>query len=107
MITYYKQLSEGYEDRKNYQIMKKVGLPDSLIKKTAEKQIIWMFFIPLIVALIHSLVASKIVYQLLQLFGITSYMAYAKNIAIVIAVFSVIYLVIFKVTSNIYYKIVK
>lgn len=107
LITYYKQLSEGYEDRKNYQIMKKVGLPDSLIKKTAEKQIIWMFFIPLIVALIHSLVASKIVYQLLQLFGITSYMAYAKNIAIVIAVFSVIYLVIFKVTSNIYYKIVK
>src|SRR5699024_9964758 len=70
LITYYKQVSEGYEDRKQYQIMKKVGLPDELIKKTAETQIVWMFFIPLIVALIHSLVASKIVYQLLGLFGV-------------------------------------
>lgn len=107
LITYYKQLSEGYEDRRKYQIMKKVGLPDELIKKTAEKQIIWMFFIPLAVALIHSLVASKIVYQLLQLFGITSYMFYVKNIGIVIVAFSIVYLVIFKITSNVYYRIVK
>lgn len=107
LITYYKQLSEGYEDRKNYQIMKKVGLPDQIIKKTAEKQIIWMFFIPLIVSLIHSLIASKIVFQLLQVFGITSYVSYAKNIVIVLLAFSITYLIIFKITSNIYYKIVK
>ena len=107
LITYYKQLSEGYEDRKNYQIMKKVGLSDELIKKTAEKQIVWMFFIPLIVAVVHSLVASKIVFQLLQTFGILSYIPYAKNMLIVIGTFSIIYLIIFKITSNIYYKIVK
>lgn len=107
LITYYKQVSEGYEDRKQYQIMKKVGLPDELIKKTAETQIVWMFFIPLIVALIHSLVASKIVYQLLGLFGVYGYYKYGINIAMVIGLFAVVYLVIFKVTSNIYYKIVK
>ena len=66
-----------------------------------------MFFIPLIVALIHSLVASKIVYQLLGLFGVYGYYKYGINIAMVIGLFAVVYLVIFKVTSNIYYKIVK
>ena len=107
LITYYKQLSEGYEDRKQYQIMKKVGLPDELIKKTAEKQIVWMFFIPLAVALIHSLVASKIVYQLLILFGVNSYAEYGVNIGIIIGAFALVYFVIFKITSSIYYKIVK
>ena len=47
LITYYKQVSEGFEDRQKYQIMKKVGLPDKLIKQTASNQIVWMFFIPL------------------------------------------------------------
>lgn len=107
LITYYKQVSEGYEDRKQYQIMKKVGLPDKLIKKTAETQIVWMFFIPLIIALIHSLVASKIVYQLLGLFGVYGYYKYGINIILVIGSFAVIYWLIFKITSNIYYKIVK
>lgn len=107
LITYYKQISEGYEDRENFQIMKKVGLPDELIRKTLSVQIVWMFFIPLIVALIHSIVASKIVYQLLQLFGVQEYFAYSSKIGIVIFVFAVLYMVIYKVTSNMYYKIVR
>lgn len=107
LITYYKQISEGYEDRQNYQIMKKVGLPDTLIKKTSSSQIVWMFFIPLIVALLHSLVASKIVYQLLGLFGLDSYMKYLSEMAIIIGGFAIIYYIIFKLTSNIYYRIVR
>ena len=107
LITYYKQISEGYEDRRNYQIMKKVGLPDALIKKSSSSQIVWMFFIPLIVAILHSMVASKIVYQLLGLFGLNSYMSYLNDIAIIVGSFAVIYFIIFKLTSNIYYKIVR
>lgn len=107
LITYYKQVSEGFEDRQKYQIMKKVGLPDKLIKQTASNQIVWMFFIPLIVALVHSLVASKIVYQLLGLFGVHSYLKYISEMAIIIGSFAIIYLIIFKLTSNVYYKIVR
>lgn len=107
LITYYKQISEGYEDRENYQIMKKVGLPDELIKKTSASQIIWMFFIPLIVAMLHSTVASKIVYQLLGLFGLDSYSQYFGKMVMITGAFALIYLIIFKLTSNIYYRIVR
>lgn len=106
LVTYYKQLTEGYEDRANYQIMKKVGLPDDMIKKTASSQIIWMLFIPLFVAVVHTAVASKVLSGLLGLFGVWSYGILVKNLLIVTLVFLVFYLVVFKITSNIYYKIV-
>lgn len=106
LITYYKQISEGFEDRHNYQIMKKVGLPDELIHETSSSQIVWMFFLPLIVSCVHSLVASKIVYQLLGLFGVRNYYDFGVKIGIVILVFAVVYFVIYKITSNVYYKIV-
>lgn len=107
LITYYKQISEGYEDRSKYQTMKKVGLSDKLIKKTSASQIVWMFFAPLAVAAIHCMVASKIVYQLLGLFAVKNFMEYGKFFFIVLAIFFIIYFVIFKITSRAYYKIVQ
>lgn len=107
LITYYKQVSEGIEDRDKYAIMQKIGLPDTLIRKTANVQIVWAFFLPLLVAVIHSLVASKIVYQLLGLFGIHDFSVYGEKLALVGIAFAVIYFVNFKITSNIYYKQVK
>lgn len=107
LVIYYKQISEGYEDREKYQIMKKIGLSDGLIKKTSSSQIVWMFFAPLIVAVIHSTIASKIVYQLLGLFGVNSFMQYGTFFGIVITVFFVVYFIIFKFTSRTYYKIVQ
>lgn len=107
LVTYYKQISEGYEDREQFQIMKKVGLPDVLIKKTSATQIVWMFYLPLIVAILHSIVASKIIFQLLRLFGVTKYMELGSNMAIVIALFALVYLWIFKITSNVYIKLVR
>lgn len=106
LVIYYKQVSEGYEDREKYQIMKKIGLSDELIKKTGASQIVWMFFAPLAVAIIHSVVASKIVYQLLGLFGVNSFVQYGTFFGIVIAMFFAVYFVIFKFTSRRYYKIV-
>ena len=106
LVTYYKQLTEGYEDRENYQIMKKVGLPEDMIKKTASAQIIWMLFIPLFVSVVHTLVASKVIGGLLGLFGVWSYEVLIKNLLIVMLIFVAFYLLVFKITSNIYYKIV-
>ena len=107
LITYYKQVSEGSEDREKYQIMKKVGLPDELIKKTTASQVVWMFFLPLAVAVIHSIVSSKIIFQLLGMFGVSKFMDYSSNLLIVGGVFAVVYFVNFKITSNVYYKQVR
>ena len=107
LITYYKQVSEGSEDREKYQIMKKVGLPDELIKKTTASQVVWMFFLPLAVAAIHSIVSSKIIFQLLGMFGVRTFMDYGSNLLIVGGVFAVVYFVNFKITSNVYYKQVR
>jgi len=107
LITYYKQVSEGSEDREKYQIMKKVGLPDELIKKTTASQVVWIFFLPLAVAAIHSIVSSKIIFQLLGMFGVSKFMDYGSNLLIVGGVFAVVYFVNFKITSNVYYKQVR
>ena len=107
LITYYKQVSEGSEDREKYQIMKRVGLPDELIKRTASNQVVWMFFLPFLVAMVHSLVSSKIIVQLLGMFGVRKFMDYGSNLLLVGIIFAVIYFINFKITSNVYYKQVR
>ena len=106
LITYYKQINEGYEDRDKFQIMKKVGLPDQLIHQTSNSQVLWLFLAPLAIAALHSLVASKIVSQLLGLFAVNSYMEYAQMLFAVIGIFFIVYFVIFRLTSRAYYRIV-
>ncbi|MGR7952090.1 ABC transporter permease [Finegoldia magna] len=106
IIAYYKHLSEGIEDRKNIQTMKKVGLSNKMIKKTSSQQIYWMFFLPLFVAVIHSAVASKMLYQLCGVFGIRNISEFAIPFAISVAIIIVVYFVIFKITSNVYYNLV-
>lgn len=106
IIAYYKHLSEGIEDRKNIQTMKKVGLSNKMIKKTSSQQIYWMFFLPLFVAVIHSAVASKMLYQLCGIFGIRNISEFAMPFAISVAIIIVVYFIIFKITSNVYYNLV-
>ncbi|XVG96284.1 FtsX-like permease family protein [Eubacteriales bacterium KG127] len=106
LVIYYKQISEGLADRKNYQIMSKVGMPDSIVRKTTRTQILWIFFLPLVVAIVHCSFASKMVFQLMRLFGITDIWFFAENLMIVTGVFIVIYLITFIMTSKVYYKTV-
>ena len=107
LITYYKRISEGFEDREKYQIMKKLGLSDDLIRKTTASQIGWMFYAPLIVATIHCIVASKIIFRLLGLFGVGDVSLYVICLVSVIAIFAFIYFIIFGFTSRVYEKIVE
>lgn len=106
MIIYYKQISEAFEDRNRYQIMAKVGLPEKIVKRTTRKQILWLFFLPLAVAVIHCAVASKIVFQLMALFAVTDVWFFVGNLLTVIAVFAAIYLLIFIMTSKVYHRII-
>ena len=107
LITYYKRISEGYEDREKYQIMKNLGLSDDLIKKTTDSQICLMFYGPLIVAAIHCIVASKIIFRLLGLFGVSDALLYMICLGDVLLIFALIYFVIFKLTSKVYTNIVR
>lgn len=107
LVTYYKQINEAYEDREKYQIMKQVGLSDHLIRSTAASQIVWLFFAPLAVAIIHCLAAGKIMSNLLILFGVNNMSFYMVRLGIVTGVFALIYLLIFLLTSRIYYRIVR
>lgn len=107
LMLYFKQISEGYEDRENYRIMQQVGLPNSLIQKTINSQIIWVFALPILVAIIHNLFASKIVYTLVGLFGSRDLTVFMTSYFGVLVVFSLVYLIFYRLTSNTYYKIIK
>lgn len=107
LITYYKQISEGFEDKQNYHIMKNVGLPDSIIKKSLRVQILWIFFLPLVVATIHSIFAFPILYNILGGLGFKNIKIFTMSFATIVLCFSVIYFIIYSITSRVYYKIIK
>ena len=107
LITYFKQVSEGYDDREKFQIMQKVGLDKQMIRKTTRLQIIWMFLLPLVIAVIHVAFAFPIIQKLLLLFNVVDTTLIFWCFASVIVGYSVIYGIIYQVTSKVYYSIVK
>ena len=107
LITYYKQISEGFEDKQNYHIMKNVGLPESIIKKSLRVQILWIFFLPLVVATIHSIFAFPILHNILKGLGFQSIRIFAMSFSTIVLGFSVIYFIIYSITSRVYYKIIR
>lgn len=107
LVTYYKQLSEGQEDQGNYRILRQVGLDETLIQKVLKKQIIWLFFLPLLVACLHTLVASKLVSRLLMTIGIYDYQFFLISLLLTVLAIVFIYYVVYKLTSRVYYHLVR
>ena len=107
LITYFKQVSEGYDDRERIQIMQKVGLDKITTRKATRYQILWMFSLPLLVAIMHTIFAYPILQKMLVLFGITSSKLFILSITTVIFIYGIIYWVIYRVTSKIYLDIVE
>lgn len=107
LIIYYKQISEGYEDRVRFQIMKKIGMSETEVKKTIGSQIILVFFLPLIVAGIHVVFASPILVRLMKILMLASDSLFFICLAITFAIFGVVYILIYTGTARTYYKIVK
>ena len=104
LIIYYKQITEGYDDRNRFQIMEKVGLSKPEIKKTIRSQILMVFFIPLAVAGIHTLVAYSILSKIMALLTTTHIFLLCTGIVFVI--FSLIYTAIYSLTARTYFRIV-
>ena len=107
VIMYYKQISEGYEDKGKFGIMRKVGLTDKQIKQSIRSQVLMIFFAPLAVATLHTVVAYPFIEKILKLFLATDNNVFLIALAVTIAVFAVFYLIVYLITSRIYYRIIK
>ena len=106
LIIYYKQMTEGYEDRERFQIMQKVGMSRKEVKGSIKTQVLSVFFLPLAVACIHTGFAFPIVSRLLAILQMYNTTLYIAGLICTIAVFAVFYTIIYTVTARIYYKIV-
>lgn len=106
LMMYYKNVAEGYEDRKNYQIMQQVGIDKARIKATINKQIIWIFALPIIVATMHVIFASKIIFNVLGILNVNRIGVFVTSYVGVIISIVVIYALMYWITSRIYYMIV-
>ena len=107
VIMYYKQISEGYEDKGNFEIMRKVGITDKQIKQSIRSQVLLIFFSPLIIATLHTIVAYPFIEKILRLFLITDSSIFLQALAVTIVVFAIFYLIVYAITSKIYYRIIK
>lgn len=107
LITYFKQVSEGYDDRMKIQAMQKVGLDKRTTRKATHSQVIWMFLLPLITAVIHTSFAYPLLYQLINLLGRMNHMILLVSIGLVVTGFATIYAVIYHITSKVYLNIVE
>jgi len=107
LIIYYKQISEGYDDKERFAIMSKVGLSRGEIKKTIHFQVLSVFFLPLIMAVIHIAAAFPVICKLLTIFNMTNVPLYAICTALTILVFAVCYAMIYSLTARTYYRIVR
>lgn len=106
MIIYYKQLSEGYEDKERFEIMQKVGMSQKEVKSSIRRQILMIFFLPLVTAMIHICAAFPLIRRLLMLFGMVNTSLFMVCTVVTALVFAVIYGLIYMMTAKIYYKIV-
>lgn len=106
LIMYYKQISEGYEDRQRFAIMQQVGLPKRDIRRSINMQVLIVFFAPLIVAGVHVAFDFGMMRQLLMLFTMFNFKVTAICTLCVFGGFALLYTVVYALTAKTYYKIV-
>ena len=106
LIIYYKQISEGYEDQARFAIMQKVGMTKKEIRRSINSQLLTVFFLPLFFAGCHLCFAFPFVKKLLLLFDLTNNTLLILTTAISFLAFALIYVIVYKITSNAYYHIV-
>lgn len=107
LIIYYKQISEGYSDKNRYLILQNVGMNKKEIKQSINSQILIVFFFPLGMSIIHICFAFNLITQLLAALGVINTLLFALCVAGTVLLFSVIYTIVYKMTSRVYYNIVK
>lgn len=107
LIIYYKQISEGYEDRERFEIMQKVGMTQDEVKGTIRSQVLTVFFLPIAVAGIHIMAAFPLIRLLLAVIGMVNVKLYLICTLVAFLVFAILYVIIYSLTARTYYKIVR
>lgn len=107
LIMYYKQLSEGYEDQKRFEIMQNVGMSQKEVKQTIRSQVLIFFFLPLVVAVMHMAFAFKMIVKMFSVLVLSEMELFVWCTIIAIIILAVIYSIIYFFTARTYYKIVK
>lgn len=106
LIIFYKQISEGYEDKERYAIMEKVGMSNVEVKRAIRSQVLTVFFLPIAVAVVHVVMAFPMIKMLLECMNLTNVTLFIACVAGTALVFGIIYLLVYLLTSRSYYKIV-
>ena len=107
LIIYYKQLTEGYEDASRFRIMRSVGMSDDEVRSSIRSQILLVFFLPLVVALIHTVFAFPIVGRMLVSIGLDNTSTYFRSCLFGFVGYVILYTAIYLLTSAMYYGIIK
>lgn len=107
LIIYYKQISEGYDDKERFEIMQKVGMNHGEVKRAIHSQILTVFFLPLIIAGIHIMAAFPLISRILALFNLCNTWLYISCTGICFLAFAAMYMSIYFLTAKTYYRIVK
>ena len=106
LIIYYKQISEGFDDKKRFEIMQKVGMSRAEVRQTIHSQIVKLFFLPLITAGMHTAFAFPLIYRLLQMMNMFMPGLFAVCLLVVFVLFAAVYAAVYLLTARAYYKIV-
>lgn len=106
LIMYYKQVTEGYEDQKRFEILQKVGMTKREIRKSINSQILTVFFLPLLTAGVHVGFAFPMIYKMLFMFNLTNRPLLIGVTAGCYLIFALFYIVVYRITSRSYYRIV-
>ncbi|HWQ98197.1 MAG TPA: ABC transporter permease [Clostridia bacterium] len=107
LILYFKQVTEGYEDKERFEILQKVGMDDQQVKKTINSQVLWVFFLPLAATALHMFFASKLMAWMLKTFMLYDWGLVLTCICGTLVAFTLLYFGIYRVTARTYYRIVR
>ena len=107
LIIYYKQISEGYEDKERFAIMEKVGMSQQQVRTAIRSQVRMVFFLPLLGAIIHLAASFKMISKLMAALGLQNIPLFALCCAGTVAAFAGGYFIIYHLTARTYYKIVR
>ncbi len=106
LIIYYKQISEGYEDRNKFAIMQKVGMTKAEIRRSINSQVLTVFSLPLLMAALHMTFAFPMIKKILYLFQLTNSGLFLLTTLISFGAFALLYVIVYRITSKAYYNIV-
>ena len=107
LVIYYKQISEGYEDRERFVILQKVGLDQKQIKQTINKQVLTVFFLPVFFAFLHLAFAYHMLSLILKVIGVVDTAMMLSVTLSICGIFALVYVLIFMITSRSYRKIIQ